>query len=63
MIQIAMDVCWERHGEKRQRKYDFVQWQKTDGRSNTDMLYRQIERPTDRQTDRQTNKQTDTQTD
>ena len=48
MIQIAMDVCWERHGEKWQRKYDFVQWQKTDGRSNTDMLYRQIERPTDR---------------
>ena len=51
----------------RQRKYDFVQQQKTDGRSNTNISYRQIERPTDRQTGRQTGRQTDrptnTQTD
>ena len=58
MTQIAMDVCWERHGE--QGRESMILY---NSRRQTDGATYYTDRSSDPQTDRQTDTEIDRQTD
>ena len=60
MTQIAMDVCWERHGEQGRESMILCNGKRqTDGATRIYYTDRSSDPQTDRQTNRQTHRQND----